>query len=158
MGAQPGGGGEAGLLGSFAPFILIFVVFYFLLIRPQQKKAKTHREMLAALKKGDAVITAGGLYGRIVETRDDVIVVDLGETTVTMGRGYISGVPASGQNVPSSREPRRSAKAKPAKAAPAKAAKARVEEEPERDEQPEETNKTVDVVESPNKDDGPVVK
>ncbi|MDL2272167.1 preprotein translocase subunit YajC [Desulfovibrio sp. OttesenSCG-928-I05] len=122
MGAPAGGaaGGEASLLGGLMPFILIFAVFYFLLIRPQQKKTKQHREMLAALKKGDAVITAGGLYGRIVETRDDVVVLDLGNSTVTIARGYISGVPSSGQNVPasagSSKKDKKDAKAKPAKA------------------------------------------
>jgi preprotein translocase subunit YajC len=86
LGAGPQAGQEGNLLTGLMPFILIFVVFYFLLIRPQQKKAKEHSQMLQSLQKGDAVITAGGLYGRILETRDDVIVVDLGDTKVTVGR------------------------------------------------------------------------
>jgi len=52
-------------LMAFLPMVLIFVVFYFLLIRPQQKKAKEHRTMLAALQKGDEVVTAGGIVGKI---------------------------------------------------------------------------------------------
>ncbi len=114
MGANQPAAGEANMLTGLMPFILIFVVFYFLLIRPQQKKAKAHREMLNALKKGDAVITAGGLYGRIVETRDDVIMVDLGDTTVTMARGYISGVPVNANVVPPLKKDKK-AKGKPAR-------------------------------------------
>ncbi len=86
--AQDGGGA----LASFAPLILMFAVFYFLLIRPQQKRAKEHRAMLAAIKRGDKVVTSGGLYGRVVEVSDDTLVIDLGETKVTVGRSFVSGV------------------------------------------------------------------
>jgi preprotein translocase subunit YajC len=113
MGAGPAAGQEGNLFAGLMPFILIFVVFYFLLIRPQQKKAKEHKQMLQALQKGDAVITAGGLYGRIVETRDDVVVLDLGETKVTVGRGYIAGVPAKAQ---AAAAPKREKKGKESKA------------------------------------------
>ena len=58
-------GGDMNTLLSFSPMVLIFVVFYFLLIRPQQKKAKDQRVMLENLKKGDSVITQGGIYGKI---------------------------------------------------------------------------------------------
>ena len=95
MGAQPAGGGEPSIVMQFMPFILIFVVFYFLLIRPQQKKAKEHREMLNALKVGDAVLTAGGMFGRIIEDKGDAMVVDLGETKVTMGRQFLSPAPGT---------------------------------------------------------------
>ena len=65
--AQGGGGAQGGSGGfaSFVPLILMFVIFYFLLIRPQQKKAKEHQRMIGDLRKGDRIITNGGLYGRI---------------------------------------------------------------------------------------------
>lgn len=101
MGPQAGaGGGEANVFASLMPFALIFVVFYFLLIRPQQKKAKDHKLMLAGLKVGDPVITAGGMYGRIIEVDGDLMVVDLGETKVTMNRGYLTAVPQQRQAAP----------------------------------------------------------
>jgi len=69
-----------GALIQFAPLILIFVVFYFLLIRPQQKRMKEHREMVAALSKGDEVVTAGGIVGKVVK-------VDEGELQVEIATG-----------------------------------------------------------------------
>jgi len=92
-GQQSGQAQDGNLLTAFAPFILIFAVFYFLLIRPQQKKTKEHKLMLASFKKGDPVITAGGMYGRILEINDDIVVVDLGETKATFGRAYLAAVP-----------------------------------------------------------------
>ncbi len=62
------GGGE---FGMFVPLILIFVVFYFLMIRPQQKKQKTHREMIGALRRGDRIVTNGGLIGSITRVAND---------------------------------------------------------------------------------------
>ena len=89
---QPGGGGEAGgMLGLMAPMLLMFAVFYFLLIRPQQKRTKQHRSMLGALQKGDHVLTTGGLLGRIVEVEGDILTVDVGETKVRVPRGFING-------------------------------------------------------------------
>ena len=61
------------------PLILIFVVFWFLLIRPQQKKAKEHKQMVEALKKGDEVITSGGLVGRVKNVGDDFVVLEVGD-------------------------------------------------------------------------------
>jgi preprotein translocase subunit YajC len=69
--------GSPPALVSFAPLVLIFVVFYFLLIRPQQQKAKEQRTMLANLKRNDEVITAGGLYGKIVTLNDKVITLEI---------------------------------------------------------------------------------
>jgi preprotein translocase subunit YajC len=69
--AQDAAAGGGGLLVQILPLILIFAIFYFLLIRPQQKKMKEHREMLAALKRGDRVITGGGIIGTITKVRDD---------------------------------------------------------------------------------------
>lgn len=63
--AQAAGGGGMDSFGMFLPLILIFVVFYFLLWRPQQKKAKDHRELLTSLKRGDRIVTTGGLIGTI---------------------------------------------------------------------------------------------
>lgn len=60
-------------LGPFVPLILLFVVFYFLLIRPQQKQQKARKEMLAALKKGDRIVTIGGIHGVIKEIDDTTI-------------------------------------------------------------------------------------
>ncbi|MBL4602846.1 MAG: preprotein translocase subunit YajC [Emcibacteraceae bacterium] len=68
--AQTVGGGTDGLM-SFLPFILIFVVFYFLLIRPQQKRAKEHKTMVEGLKRGDKVITSGGIVAKVSKVIDD---------------------------------------------------------------------------------------
>jgi preprotein translocase subunit YajC len=69
----------------------MFVVFYFLLIRPQQKKTKTRNGMLKALKKGDKVVTIGGLHGTIVEISDDIAVLRVNDVTkLTFDRGSIS--------------------------------------------------------------------
>ena len=64
-------GGAGGAFGSFIPLILIFAIMYFLLIRPQQKKAKEHTAMVAAVRRGDQVITQGGLIGKITKVKDE---------------------------------------------------------------------------------------
>jgi len=93
MGGLPGGGGGAGGLGSFLPLILMFVVFYFLLIWPQQKKAKAHRQVLSTLKKGDEVVTSGGLYGTITGITDTVITLEIAEKVrIKVSRSSIAGV------------------------------------------------------------------
>lgn len=83
-------GGEAWM--QFAPLLIMLAIFYFLLIRPQQKKAKEHRAMLQALRKGDTIITNAGFIGRIVDIDEDVLTIDLGETKVSLGRGYVAGL------------------------------------------------------------------
>ncbi len=70
--SQPG----AGLI-DFFPFIMIFVIFYLLLIRPQQKRKREHDEMLKAVEKGDQVVTAGGLHGKVVGTTDDTLTLEI---------------------------------------------------------------------------------
>jgi preprotein translocase subunit YajC len=75
--AQFGSGGGPGPLVQFLPLALVFVVFYFLLIRPQQQKAKAHREMIDNLKRNDEVVTAGGLYGRVIELSDKVVTLEI---------------------------------------------------------------------------------
>ncbi len=94
MGPAPGGeGGAANPITAFMPLILMFAIFYFLLIRPQQKKAKQHKEMLANIKKGDHVLTGGGFYGRVIHVDGDVLTVDLGnDFTVKVNRNYVSGL------------------------------------------------------------------
>ena len=70
--AQAGGAlGGGDMLTQFLPLILIFVVFWFFLIRPQQKRAKEHREMIAAVRRGDQVVTGGGMIGKITKVIDD---------------------------------------------------------------------------------------
>lgn len=92
--AQAGAGGAGPpTLVSFLPLALVFVVFYFLLIRPQQKKAKDHRVMLANLKKNDEIITGGGLYGRVLALADDVVTVEIAPNVkVRISRPQISTV------------------------------------------------------------------
>jgi preprotein translocase subunit YajC len=91
--AQAAGGGGAGFdLISLMPLVLIFVVFYFLLIRPQQKKMKAHRELISALKRGDKVLTAGGIAGTVVKVEDDnMLLVEIAkDVRVRVARGTIS--------------------------------------------------------------------
>lgn len=74
-GAPGGSGGFA----SFIPLILMFVIFYFLLIRPQQKKTKEHRQMVDNLKTGDRIITSGGLHGRVTGVTESALTVEIAE-------------------------------------------------------------------------------
>ncbi|MCA1960081.1 MAG: preprotein translocase subunit YajC [Desulfomonile sp.] len=92
--AQPGGeGGDVNALMSFLPMILIFAVFYLLLIRPQQKKAKEHRTLLENLKKGDSVMTQGGLYGKIAAIDGQVVVLEIADKVrVKVSRAHIAGL------------------------------------------------------------------
>ena len=72
------GGQDAGLLGML-PLVLIFVLFYFMLIRPQTKRAKEHKNMVAALAKGDEIVTNGGLLGKIIEVDENFLTVVIAE-------------------------------------------------------------------------------
>lgn len=76
--AQDAAAGEGSMLGAFLPLILIVVIFWFLLIRPQMKRNKEHRELVSGLSTGDEVVTAGGLLGRITEVGDSFVTVELG--------------------------------------------------------------------------------
>ena len=79
MGTGPGGAGSGGaapgggMMGALLPLLLMFLVFYILLIRPQQKRTKEHREFLSALKKGDEVMTSGGIYGKVTGITELVV-------------------------------------------------------------------------------------
>lgn len=70
--------GVSGLM-SIAPLVILFVIFYFLLIRPQQKKAKEHKQMLSAIQKGDNVVTSGGIHGRVVSVNEDTVTVEIAD-------------------------------------------------------------------------------
>ena len=74
-----GGGTEGGGLVSFMPLILMFVIFYFLLIRPQQKKQKDHRQMVSNLRNGDRIITTGGIHGRIISASDNILTIEVAD-------------------------------------------------------------------------------
>jgi len=93
MGQGGSGGGQGGSLGAFIPLILMFVIFYFLLIRPQQKKAKMHKQMLSEIKKGDRVVSSGGLHGVVTGIADDVVTMEIApKVRVKVSRGSISGI------------------------------------------------------------------
>jgi len=92
---SPGGGGGEGAGGfsAFIPLILMFVIFYFLLIRPQQKKTKEHRQMISNLKKGDRIVTSGGLHGRITGLSDTTMTVEIADKVrVKVARGNVSAM------------------------------------------------------------------
>jgi len=90
MGPGGAGGEGAGGFSAFIPLILMFVIFYFLLIRPQQKKSKQHREMISNLKKGDRIVTSGGLHGRITGLSDTTLTVEIADKVrVKVARGNV---------------------------------------------------------------------
>lgn len=84
--------GSASLISSLLPLVVLFAIFYFLVIRPQQKQVKKHKEMIDALKKGDKVITNGGLICEVVKPEEDSIKVKLNDEgiVVKVSRDYIS--------------------------------------------------------------------
>jgi preprotein translocase subunit YajC len=86
---QPAGGGLAAII----PLVFMILIFYFLIIRPQQKRQKEHRNMLANLKKGDQVITQGGLIGTITGLTESVVTLEVADNVkVKVQRAYIAGV------------------------------------------------------------------
>ncbi|MGA7799887.1 MAG: preprotein translocase subunit YajC [Gammaproteobacteria bacterium] len=98
--AQAGGavgGGEAGPLMSFLPLILLFVIFYFMLIRPQTKRAKEHKKMVESLAKGDEVVTNGGLLGRITQVDENFLEVQVADNVkVKIQRQAVSSLMPKG--------------------------------------------------------------
>jgi len=92
-GGAPGGAAGGGGFTAFVPLILMFAIFYFLLIRPQQKKAKQHQEMINAVKKGDRVITSGGIHGRITAVDDTTITLEIADKIkIKVSRGNVGAV------------------------------------------------------------------
>lgn len=96
---EPGQQRSAGsALGSFFPLILIFVVFYFLLIRPQQGKTKRHQQMLLGLKRGDKIITSGGIYGEITQVGGKTVEIKVTEgVKVTISKTAVAGLAPEGK-------------------------------------------------------------
>lgn len=91
--AQAAQGGGAEMLTNIIPFVLIFVILYLMVIRPQQKRAKQHREMVLNLRRGDTVVTNGGLIGKVARVADAEVLLDLGDNVrVRMLRSAVSEV------------------------------------------------------------------
>lgn len=99
-GAQPQQGGAGAMIQSMLPLIFIFAIFYFLLIRPQQKKAKEHKAMLDNLKKGDKVVTSGGIIGEVFALTPDTVTLVISEgVKVKVARGYINSLAGQQEEV-----------------------------------------------------------
>ncbi len=100
--AQATNGGGGFDLISIAPLILIFVVFYFLLIRPQQKRMKDHKSMIAAVRRGDTVVTGGGIIGKVNKVKeDDTVQVEIAEgVRINVMRDTLSAVRSKGEPAP----------------------------------------------------------
>jgi preprotein translocase subunit YajC len=99
-GAQPAGG-AASFFMQVAPLLLIFVIFYFLLIRPQQKKMKEHRALIDAVKKGDTVVTGGGLIGKATRVEDHEIEIEIAPNVkVKVVKATLSDVRSAGSGKP----------------------------------------------------------
>ena len=95
MGTPPGGaaGGSQSALTSMIPLVIMFAIFYFLLIRPQQKKAKEHKALLEALKKGDQVVTAGGMHGKVTAVDETVVTLEVANgINIKFNKGHIAAV------------------------------------------------------------------
>ncbi|MGA0564112.1 preprotein translocase subunit YajC [Ancylobacter sp. VNQ12] len=97
--AQAAGAGGTDMLMSLLPFVLIFVIMYFLILRPQQKKVKAHQELVKNIRRGDTVITSGGLIGKVARVVDDTeIELQLADgVKVRQLRGLITDVRAKGE-------------------------------------------------------------
>ena len=95
MGTPPGGaaGGGQSAITSLVPLIIMFAIFYFLLIRPQQKKAKEHKALLEALKKGDKVVTAGGMHGKVTAVEETVVTLEVANgVNIKFNKGHIAAI------------------------------------------------------------------
>ncbi len=101
--AQGAGAGGSDLFGALMPLVLIFVVFYFLLIRPQQKKQKAHQAKLEAIRRGDKIMLGGGIYGTVTKVQEQDLTVEIAEgVKVTAARATVLDVltkpePATGE-------------------------------------------------------------
>jgi len=87
------GGAEGANYNSVIMLVLMFAIFYFLLIRPQQKKAKQHKELIESLKTGDSVITAGGIYGKVIAVQENVITLEVATgVKIRVTRSSVAGL------------------------------------------------------------------
>ncbi len=108
--AGEAGGGEGGMAGmaSLLPIVLVFAIIYFLMIRPQQKRDQEHKAMIRALKPGDRVMTAGGIYGTLVEVNDDTVLLEVGnKMTITVSRQSVGSLMPKGKVAKEERRSRR---------------------------------------------------
>jgi preprotein translocase subunit YajC len=95
MGQGGAAGQSAGGFSSFIPLILMFVIFYFLLIRPQQKKSKEHREMISNVKKGDRIVTSGGIHGDVTHVGETTMTVKIADKVrIKLARGNVAALVA----------------------------------------------------------------
>lgn len=96
-----GAGGDGGMLMSLLPFVLIFVIMYFLILRPQQKRVKQHQEMVKNVRRGDTVVTNGGLVGKVTKViDDDQIEIEIAENVrIRQMRQMVADVRAKGEPV-----------------------------------------------------------
>jgi preprotein translocase subunit YajC len=98
MGGAPGGaagaaGGGMAAFQQIIPLVFMFAIFYFLLIRPQQKKAKEHKALLEAMKKGDNVITAGGVHGKVAAVENDLVTLEVANNVnIKITKSYIAAI------------------------------------------------------------------
>ncbi len=123
-GGAPAGGAPAGCAGgglsSFVPLILMFVIFYFMLIRPQQKKAKEHQNFLGGLKKGDQVVTRGGVVGRVTGVTDTMVTLEVQEKVrMRVLKSYIDGQHKDAASAPADKAGDKAEKADKKKEEPA---------------------------------------
>jgi preprotein translocase subunit YajC len=98
MGGAPGGaagaaGGGMAAFQQIIPLVFMFAIFYFLLIRPQQKKAKEHKTLLDSMKKGDNVITAGGVHGKVAAVENDLVTLEIAHNVnIKITKSYIAAI------------------------------------------------------------------
>lgn len=105
MGQSGSGGGQGSPGGMIVPLVLMFAIFYFLVIRPQQKKQKEHREMINNLKKGDFIITGGGIHGRVTGISDNTLTVEIADKVrIKLNRGNVSALVKAVPPSPSEKE------------------------------------------------------
>jgi preprotein translocase subunit YajC len=102
MGGAPGGTGNAGPAGIFiqlVPFLAVFLIFYFVLFRPQQAAARKRQDMLKAIKKGDSVYTTGGVLGKITGITEKVVTLEVADNVrVKVYRTFVAGVVSPGED------------------------------------------------------------
>ena len=93
-------GGPSSLFIQLAPMVAIFAIFYFLMIRTQQKRAKEHQAMIAAVRRGDTVVTSGGIIGKVAKVEDSTVTVEVSDgVKITVVRSSLSEVRAKGEPV-----------------------------------------------------------
>ncbi len=94
LGSSPAdGGGQPNPIASFLPFVLMFLVLYFLLLRPQMKKQKNQQRMIDELEKNDEIVTSGGIHGTILNIKDDILVVKIADSVkIEISRTAVSRV------------------------------------------------------------------